>query len=53
MNDLIFKAEIETDIESKRGHQGGGGWEELRVWVWHVYTIDTMCKTDTWQGHVV
>ena len=46
--DLICKAEIETDIENKHGHQGEkqGVWDELDDWDQHIYTIDTMYKTD-------
>ena len=34
VDDLIYKAEIETDIENKRMDTKGGswGWDELRVW---------------------
>ena len=34
VDDFIYKAEIETDIEKKRMDIKGGswGWDELRVW---------------------
>ena len=47
-DDLIYKAEIDTDVENKHMDTkgGGGGWDELGDWDWHIYTIDTMYKID-------
>ena len=37
-----------TDIVNKHMNtkEGKGEWDELGDWDWHVYTIDTMHKTD-------
>ena len=54
MNDLIFKAEIETQWEKKKCldtkiERGGGMNWEIGI---DIYTlIDTMFKTDNWWEH--
>ena len=32
--------------EQMYGYQGGGGWEELGGWDWHIYIINTMYNID-------
>ena len=27
---------------------GKGRWDESGDWEWHIYTMDTMCKTESW-----
>ena len=41
IDDLIYKAEIETQIPG-----GKGWWDELGDWDWRIYTTDTMYKID-------
>jgi len=37
IDNLIYKAEIETDLESKHMDiKGEGGWDELGDWAWHI-----------------
>ena len=45
-NDLICKAETDTDVENKYTDTKGikEGWDELGNWNWHTHT--TMYKTD-------
>ena len=45
----------DTDIENKRVDiKGEEGWEQVGLWNWHIYTIDTMYKIEssvvTWIG---
>ena len=46
IDDLIYKAETNTDVENKYmdTKRGRGGWDELGDWDRHIYTIDTMYK---------
>ena len=46
IDNLIYKAEIETQMNKCMDIKGEGGWDELGDWVLHIYTIDTMYKID-------
>ena len=48
IDDLIYKTEIDTDVENKHmdTKRARRGWDELGDWDRHIYTIDTMYKTD-------
>ena len=48
IDDLIYKAETNTDVENKYmdTKRGRGGWDELGDWDRHISTIDTMYKVD-------
>ena len=45
---IVHKEEADMDVENKHmdTKEAEKGWDELRDWVWHIYTTDTVYKMD-------